>query len=389
MSVIKYKDSKSVIFVVDTLAQHGAERYLYELSKILVRNNFKVDVYSISYLDEKASYYVDVLREIGVKVYLYNYLPFPNIKNLIFRRVVNTASYRVSFLFNKKFIQNKLDYNFFDFLNSYDIVSIIKWEVYIQKRRIFDSISHKKIHLMSGLNQYTEFPYSELPKNKTNLVLMYSEQKEEFFQNKTIDNIFKLDVIPLIIDNEKWENVYNPKDDNVLRLGVFSRIHPDQPTIFFLFVIHELKNRGMNIELYFFGRYYDELFYKHYLKTVEVLKIDSLVKFVGHVENIPSTINDFNINLGLMNSFNSVVGYSSIELQSSGLPLIFFNVSTSNYVSNDFPIILNTISDLCNKIEDLWENNKLPNLSKKTFLYSKKTYGSKSNEAEVVSIFNS
>ncbi|RYE12932.1 MAG: glycosyltransferase family 1 protein [Rickettsiales bacterium] len=320
---------------------------------------------------------------------MFNHLPFPDIKNSITRRIVNTASYRLGSLVNNKFVQNKLDYNLLNFLNSYDVVSIIKWEVYLQKRIIFDSILHKKIHLMSGLNQYSDFPYKELPHNKTNLILMYPQQKEEFFQEREIESLFKIDVIPLMIDNETWKNVYNPLNDGVLRLGVFSRIHPDQPTIFFLFVVHELKNRGLTLELYFFGRYYDELFYKHYLKTIEVLKIESLIKFVGHVDNIPNSINEFNIDLGLMNSFKSVVGYSSIELQSSGLPVVFFNVSSSNYIGSDFPIILNTVNELCDKIEELWISNKLRNLSERTFSYSKNTYSVRSNENSVLSVFAS
>jgi glycosyltransferase involved in cell wall biosynthesis len=381
--------AKKVLFVVDTLAQHGAERYLYEISKILIKNGFKVDVYSIANLDGKASYYINSLEDIGVGIYLYNHLPFPHVENLIARRIVNTASYRLGNIFDKKFVQNKLDYNLLNFLKSYDIVSIIKWEVYIQKRAIFDAISHKKIHLMSGLNQYADFPYNQLPENGTHLVLMYPQQEQEFFQDRKIRSDFQIDVIPLIIDNTNWRNAYNPLKDNVLRLGIFSRIHYDQPTIFSLFIAHELKNRGLNLELYFFGRHYDELFYKHYLKTVEVLKMGSVVKFMGHIDNIPDAISKCNISLGLMNSLDSVVGYSSIELQSSGLPIVFFNVSNTGYANNDFPIILNTIKELCDKIEELWKSNSLHLLSEKTFSFSKEMYGTEHNEASVLSIFSS
>ncbi|RYE20280.1 MAG: glycosyltransferase family 1 protein [Sphingobacteriaceae bacterium] len=194
--------------------------------------------------------------------------------------------------------------------------------------------------------------------------------------------------IPLLIDNKQWVNQYSGRENDVLRIGMFSRIHSDQPTVFSFYVIHELKRRLIPVEFYFFGRYYDASFYEYYTKIVHLLKITSEVKFMGHVIDIANAIQDSKLNVGLMNAIDYFVGYSSIEIQSHGLPVVFFNVTESGYYNNDFPIVLNYVNDVCDKIENLWKSNEIKSFSDKTFLYSKQIFGVENNMKNVLKVYS-
>ena len=379
---------KKVLFVVDTLAQHGAERYLYEIVKILIKNNFYVSVYSIVELSGDSAYYVDILKDLGVEIYFKSELTHPAINNPIIKKIVNSFSYRVANKLNPLYVKDKIKNNFMNTMHSYDIVSIIKWEVYIKDIISFDSISHKKIHILSAITQYVDYPYSNLPKGKTDFIVMYPEQVNEVLNNRQKREDINFFTIPLLIDNYYWPNRYNPKNDGVLRIGIFSRIQYDQPTIFILSIIHELKIRNIPVVLYFFGRYYDEKFYKHYIKTAEILKVSKDVKFMGHVEDLAEAIELNHLDIGVMNAFDSFVGYSSIELQSHGLPVIFFNITNSGY-SSEYPIIHNTIPEVSDSIEHLWKDkSKLKKMSERTFLFAKEQYGSESNTKKVIAIYD-
>jgi hypothetical protein len=378
-------ENKKILFVVDTLAQHGAERYLYEMVKILLRHSFSVSICSILELDANASYYVKPMQDLGANIFVISTLPHPDVQPVLLKKVINSFSYRVIRKFDPSYISQKIDDKLASVLKKYDVVSIIKWEVYIRKPAVFDKLPKKKIHIMSALAQYADYPYATLPKGKTDFILMYPEQKKEILNGREDNGEYGFSTIPLLLDNEEWINQYSPKNDGVLRIGIFSRIHHDQPTIFSLYIIHELKSRNIPVVLHFFGRYYDEAFYKHYLKTAEILKIANEVKFMGHTEDIAEAIKSNNLNLGIMNAWDSFIGYSSIELQSHGLPVAFFNVTNTGYSNSNFPFTLNTISELCNTIEKLWQTSgKLEEVSKQAFSYAKNKFGSKHNVDTVI-----
>jgi len=270
----------------------------------------------------------------------------------------------------------------------YDVVSIIKWEVYKSKNVLFDKILHKKIHILSTLIQYQTNPYLNLPTTKTDFILMHPEQQNQILKNTLDYSKYKFYHIPLIIENKNWENKYNPSSDGILKLGIFARINPDQPTIFSLFIVHELKSRNIPVMLYFFGRVYNEDFFKYYQKTIEILKIKDQVKFIGHTEDLGQAIKDNNLDLGIMSSLNNLVGYSSIELQSHGLPVLFYNISDSGFES-EFPFIRNTVSEMCEEIIELWQKKDgLKYLSDHTFLWAKEEYGIHKNHEKIKIAFD-
>jgi glycosyltransferase involved in cell wall biosynthesis len=381
--------NKSVVFIVDTLAQHGAERYLLELVKVLVGSNHVVAVCAIDSLLGEHSYYAKELNSLGVDISIVSELPFPNIKNKIIKRIINSFAFRVLNKIDNTFISKKRNAIILGIMKKFDEVSIIKWDVYIKNPILFDALHHKKIHVLSALPQYIHNPYIELPKSDTEFVLMYEGQKDEIVAGREIPMHYNFSVIPLLIDNESWPNCYNPKNDSVFRIGIFSRINKDQPTLFALFVIHLLKAKGLSIKLYFFGRYYDEEFYAFYLKTIEMLRITENVEFMGHTTNIPAAIYDNNLDIGLMNSMNDSIGYSSIELQSLGLPVLFYNISNDVHDSGGMPIMCNDLQELSRLIEHYCvSRNELKCFSDLTFKYAKERYGIKDNRDSIISIYS-
>jgi hypothetical protein len=90
-----------------------------------------------------------------------------------------------------------------------------------------------------------------------------------------------------------------------------------------------------------------------------------------------------------MNSIGGNIGYSSIEIQSYGLPILFYNISSEKYIDSDFPLVSNYLPEIIEKIERLWKTPKaLDELSKKTFSMSKEIYGISNNFELITKVFS-
>jgi glycosyltransferase involved in cell wall biosynthesis len=316
-------NSKKIAFVVDTLANHGAERYLFELLKILKKSFNDITVVSIRLLNKDQKHYLEPILNLGVKFYAFdnNHLSNENDKSIL-SRVRTSYDYRVK---GVHYVKSKIEQKKVNYLSKFDIVSIIKWEVYEQDINVFNGLKKINIHLLSGLDQYTNFPFGNIPKTKYNIIGMYDEQLNEYVNNRKIAE-FNYYTIPLLIDSKLFEDKYSPSKEK-FTIAVFSRIDIDQPTIFFLFLMHLLKKKGYEICFKFFGKNTDEKLLNLYKNTLKNLGIDDISTFMGHTFNIGEEIKNHHINLGVMNSIGSMVGYSSIEIMSFGLPVLFFDVS--------------------------------------------------------------
>lgn len=371
------KKKQKICFVVDTLANHGAERYLFEILKSINNRNFECTVFVIRKLENSfEKHYYKYISDLGVNIIEYEVNIFRKIKIKIFNKILTSFTYRILNFIDKKYIKNKIDRLFLNCIKNFDKVIIIKWEVYFRDRHLYDMLENKFICVLSSLAQYLDNPYKELPKSNMNFILMYKEQEQEIMQGMIDTNrLYNFFTFPLVIDNNDFEYSYNPIKKG-FRIGVFSRIHYDQPTIFVFFLLHLLHSKGYkDVEIYFYGRYLDTTFYNFYNQTIKHLKINGSVFFKGHSFDIKQTIFEDQISMGIMNNINGFIGYSSIELLSFGLPVLFFNIDSNTMIKENNLIIHNDINSLADEVI-YYKNNsdKLGYLSKKLFEFAKNKY---------------
>ncbi|MCJ8291432.1 MAG: hypothetical protein HRT58_16620 [Crocinitomicaceae bacterium] len=322
--------TKKILFVVDTLAQHGAERYLYEILKAIDRTKFECSVICTYPLDDSNNYYVPLISDLGIEINDFQLGDLhPGVDSKIKRKVRNSLSYRWMNLTGRKGeIKKRSEAELHKKLDGFDLISILKIEVFNRFPDVFASYPSSVIHLLSWGIQYLENPYLNLPDRPYRFVTMIESQKEHVcgtaFNNITEPN-FDFFQFPLILDLSDRKNNYNSTTENPI-IGVFSRINYDQPTIMFLFAFQLLLKRIPNAKMYFYGKAMTDQFLQFYTQTAQILGISHALEFKGHVPDLKTSIETDKITMGWMNIGNSTLGYSSIEISSYGLPVTFFNI---------------------------------------------------------------
>lgn len=323
-------EPKKILFVVDTLAQHGAERYLYEILKSIDQSKFGCKVLSTYPLNDSNNYYLPLIKELGIEVDTFTLGElYPHITSNFVRKLRNSMTYRwLNLSGRKEELKKRAEAELHKKLKGYDLLSILKIEVFNRFPNIFSAYSNSVIHLLSWGIQYQENPYRLLPNKPYRFVTMIESQKEhvleadfEHIKNPQFD-FFQF---PLILDLKERKNEYQMRSGAPI-IGVFSRIHYDQPTIMFLFAFQLLLKRIPDAKFFFYGKAVTEQFQKFYEQTAEILGISHAMEFKGHVNDLKTSIQNDGITMGWMNIGNSTLGYSSIEISSYGLPVTFFNI---------------------------------------------------------------
>ena len=323
-------DQKKIVFVVDTLAQHGAERYLYEILKAIDRSKFDCSVLCTYPLTDANNHYEQSILALDIPISTFELGElYPNVRSNVKRKLYNALTYRwLGITGRKEEIQKRSEAALHQQLIGYDLISILKIEVFNRFPAIFASYPNLVIHLLSWGIQYLKNPYENLPNRPYRFVTMIDSQRDDVLETNfslISEPTFDFYAFPLLLDLTGRENNYTPKTENPI-IGVFSRINYDQPTIMFLFAFHLLLKRLPTVKMYFYGKAVSEEYLQFYRQTAEILGISHAIVFKGHVSDLKKSIDQDEISMGWMNIGNSTLGYSSIEISSMGLPVAFFNI---------------------------------------------------------------
>ena len=386
--------AKKVLFVVDTLAQHGAERYLYEILKAIDKSKFQCSVLCTYPLTEVNNYYAPLIADLNIKVSTFEYGElYPDVASKMKRKLLNSMSYRWNNLLGRKEeITKRSEKELHKKLEGYDLISILKIEVFNRFPNVFSKYDNSVIHLLSWGIQYLENPYENLPDRPYRFVTMIESQKDHVLEAnfKPIStHQFDFFQFPLILDLSDRENTYNVHAEAPI-IGVFSRINYDQPTIMFLFAFQLLLKRMPQAKMYFYGKAMTEQFQQFYNQTAEILGISDALEFKGHVPNLKKSIEEDKISMGWMNIGNSTLGYSSIEISSFGLPVTFFNIDEHDPSKIDNR--LNVFNDLESFVEHsfdvLSDEEKLKEESNKICDFIQTNHNTKVNIKHLENYFN-
>ena len=373
-----------ITFVVDTLAQHGAERYLFEILKAINKKTFSCSVLSTYPLNDSNNYYLEPINKLGINVSTYSHgVLFNTVKNKSLKRILNALLFRYySYTFQKTKLNKRYKNELFKQIQDSDIVSILKIEVYNRFSDTFSRFDNLYLHLLSVPWQYNNSPFSKLKNRKYKFILMDHTQKDHVLSTEPVKlklSKSRFDYLPLPFDLKNRKNLYKPNTKAII--GVFSRIHYDQPTIMFLFAFHMLLKRIPHAKMYFYGKKCDDKLWDLYSSTSKNLGIQDALFFKGHANNLKDEILDKNISFGWMNSGNDTIGYSSIEIANIGLPISFFNVDTKinnqeNKKTRSFTdledFVKHTFNTLQNQTELAVESNNI-------FNYIKEKHDAKKN----------
>ena len=378
------------MFVVDTLAQHGAERYLYEIVKSIDKERFESSILCTYPLTVENNFYHQPLLDLGAKVTDFKFGElFEGDSSILLKKVKTSLTYRMANLTGKKEeLTRKCEQELESKFKGFDIISVLKIEVFNRFPRVFSKLNNLTVHLLSWGIQYYENPYLKLPDRDYKFVTLYEDQKEDVlhteFEQLSKERRLEFFNFPLILDFKERFNIYKvPKTDELV-VAVFSRLNFDQPTSMFLYAFHLLKKRVPKAKLFLYGKQNEK--YSGLLKqTSQILGIEADVVFKGHTVNIKKTIEQDQISLGWMNIGQTTMGYSSIEISSYGLPVVFFNIGEkAEFYKNHTISVHDDLEDFVVESSNLLGNSdSLLAKSLKMSQYVKQLYSSEKRIGEL------
>jgi glycosyltransferase involved in cell wall biosynthesis len=113
---------------------------------------------------------------------------------------------------------------------------------------------------------------------------------------------------------------------NPLKIGIFSRLSTQRP-IDALFHCFQFLTKDIGATLHCYGMGSPS----RLKKLSESLDIHHKVFFEGHQTSIEKTLKEDNLTIIWMISYNSFLGYASIEVGSFGIPIVFWDLGAGNY----------------------------------------------------------
>jgi glycosyltransferase involved in cell wall biosynthesis len=312
-----------ILFIHSQLVQHGSERYLFELCKALDQNIFEINILT-RFFKIKNNYYYPKLINIGCKIH--TRLISLRYINFLFRSFYNKY-YFLKYLTDNIF--NVINYLInYKFLQKFDIIIVIGIETYCDTvLGLLGKNSNVIIHHVTHRFQFDRDYFSEL--NQDIIVINDDQQKNEIL-NSNLNNP-TLFFLPLPMNFQNCINLgklHSVIDSQKIRIGVFSRLFKDRPNEPIFYRFQELSLQMPNLELYFYGSGDSSL----YNDILTELNITDKVFFKGHSNSISKSIVDDHIKILWLVSMDKSISYSSIEIASLGMPMVFWNLSNKmNY----------------------------------------------------------
>lgn len=307
-----------LLFVVSNFWQAGAQRYFYELDKVINRKKFEVHILSLYPLNSSTKwkdYYYILHQKNGSKIHFY--------QNQWFQRIRTSLAYRTG---HKNFRYNNQLNKFFD---QYDVVNWVgEYTFNYLSTQIKEEIIDKSIiHIMTSKAQTHPINnYSEYDKEKFyNFVSFLPSEPAVKYELSDFKH-YSHTHIPLFFEIKNTENRWQFKENKYLKkIGIFTRLDHLKPLDPFFYAFHILLDNLPNLELHIFGTGDpDESGATRFTKN---LHIQNKVKFRGHVSDISQTANKEKLDLiWFQGMYGNPGGYAGYELCLTGIPQIYWEI---------------------------------------------------------------
>lgn len=309
-----------VLFVHSQLKQHGSEKLMYELARILKKNSIRFDVLTRPFFINN-QYYFPLFKSLGSNI----------IKRLItmrhftflFRRYRNQPSHPITkFL---RFIYKKIAYALYgQILEKYDRVIVIGMETYCDTVRFVNCRKDHIFvhHVMHAVQQERDY----LQEYDLNHVIILDEQQRYELSNGAKQ--LKLSLFPLPVDFKDkrysgraltWKA---PCFRSKIKIGVVSRVKKDRPNEP-IFVHFSWLLREFDAELHFFGDG-DPDIYSELINNFGIPR--SSIIFHGHTASIRESFYKNGISIAWSVTMAGSISYAAIDMIALGIPVFFINI---------------------------------------------------------------
>lgn len=353
-----------ILFVVADFYQGGAQRFVYEIDKVLDRNKFQVEILcleKISILNKEwnGRYYESLHKKIGTTItYVDIFLENQDISLPL--RILHKISR------NKlKKAKPKYTSDFLLFFNQFDVIHWMGEYTYIHSLPLkirSKSLICTMCAKFQDENIYShydfEYPYNFMSGFKQ------IEMEHEYSQFKKINHFY----FPLVIQIFQKEKQWFYKETKIYKIGIFTRLNYYKPLDPFFYSFQLLLEKLPNCELHVFGNGDPEK--EGMIGCLKRLGLQEKVFFRGHQESIFETATSEHLNLSWFQGYNNdrPAGYAGFDICSTGTPLIcwdffdkpndFFNEtyphykSMTKFVGKSFEVLTNeTVANLLSELQ--------------------------------------
>lgn len=348
-----------ILLVVADFYQAGAQRFVYEIDKVLDRNKFQIEILclekiSILNKDWNGRYYESLHEKIGTKItYIDKFLEKQalSLSLRIFHKITRN-----------KFKKAKPKYksNFSLFFDQFDVIHwmgeytyIHSLPLYIRKKSIIYSMSAKFQNAYIYSHFDFEYPYNFMSGFKQ------MEIEYEYSQFKKINHFY----FPLVMQIFQKKKQWFYKETEIYKIGIFTRLTYYKPLDPFFYSFQLLLDKLPNCELHIFGNGDPEK--EGMIRCLKRLGLQEKVFFRGHQANIIETAIKEHINLSWFQGYNNdrPAGYAGLDICSTGTPLIcwdFFD-KPNDFFNETYPHYKN-MTNFVRKSVEVLTNEKAANL---------------------------
>ena len=304
---------KRIVFIVAEFFKGGAERYAYEIDRVLDKTKFEITVLCLNNINQKVNdwerFYDKKHLELGTKVIFFDV--FLNSQNEIINRIKKKLKLKTKGRINHAKIVS--------FLSGFDV---LHWMgEYTFYHELPENLLRKSIvNTMSAKFQNPNL-YSKFNFDKNYTFMSGFSGKELDYEYGDFSKI-KHHFFPLVFKIQNEKPNWNFLDSSVKKIGIFTRLDKYKPLDPFFYAFQLLLTGNKNVELHVFGTGDPEK--EGMNKILKSLDLQDKVFFRGHQEDITKTAIDENLNLSWFQGYNNnrPAGYAGFDICSVGLPLI-------------------------------------------------------------------
>lgn len=207
------------------------------------------------------------------------------------------------------------------FLNSFDVVAFIQIENFLELQGAVDA-KRVVVHAMSNRFQYSYDPYDELKRGASYRFVTWNRAQSEDLSSVRGAEIFEW---PLSMNFDGYASLPVDHGGKTARIGVFTRLSREKPLEPLLLCFRELTEH-IDATLHVYGRGNPSMF----ASTLTRLGLGGRVTFEGHQHDMIATVRRDRLSMCWLMSLGSFLGYSSIELAATGMPMLFWNYGTTD-----------------------------------------------------------
>jgi glycosyltransferase involved in cell wall biosynthesis len=309
-----------LLLVTDQFGQGGSERYLFELCAALDRARFQIEILTRTGVDRKGFYYPRI-RALGVPIHAIR-PHVPELRSLVPAVAARPSYRRLHHRMSSALARRRIG----AFLDSFDVVSCIQIENYLNLQFAFRVDQPIVIHAMSNRFQYAYDPYDQFGEDREYRFVAWNSRQVEEMARLRCARIFEWPLSMNFRDYPALAPVV--RERRPAKIGIFTRLSREKPLEPLFEAFARVRTR-IDATLHVFGRGRTSM----YDDALRALGVTDAVFFEGHRENMIDTVRRESLAMCWLMSLDSLLGYASLELAACAMPMVFWNYGTSDTAS--------------------------------------------------------